>query len=68
VLDLDYAENGAADTDMNVVMTGSGGIVELRPLRRKSLSREALDQLIDLAAPGTSDHGRAVEGDRVCSS
>src|SRR5690349_16502052 len=30
VLDLDYAEDSACDTDMNVVMTGSGGFVELQ--------------------------------------
>jgi ribonuclease PH len=30
VLDLDYAEDSACDTDMNVVMTGSGGIVEVQ--------------------------------------
>ena len=30
VLDLDYPEDSDCDTDMNVVMTGSGGIVELQ--------------------------------------
>ncbi|MBO3714259.1 MAG: ribonuclease PH, partial [Candidatus Accumulibacter sp.] len=30
VLDLDYAEDSSCDTDMNVVMTGSGGIVEIQ--------------------------------------
>jgi ribonuclease PH len=30
VLDLDYAEDSACDTDMNVVMTGAGGFVELQ--------------------------------------
>jgi len=53
VLDLDYAEDSTADTDMNVVMTGSGGIVELQATAEKEpFSREALDQLIDLAASG----------------
>ncbi|MHB8792795.1 MAG: ribonuclease PH [Thermoleophilia bacterium] len=53
LLDLDYAEDSTADTDMNVVMTGSGGIVELQATAEKEpFSREALDQLIDLAASG----------------
>jgi len=53
LLDLDYAEDSTADTDMNVVMTGSGGIVELQATAEKeSFSRETLDQLIDLAASG----------------
>ena len=30
VLDLDYAEDSACDTDMNVVMTGRGGFVEVQ--------------------------------------
>ncbi|MCC5389271.1 ribonuclease PH, partial [Staphylococcus aureus] len=30
VLDLDYPEDSACDTDMNVVMTGSGGFVEVQ--------------------------------------
>ena len=30
ILDLDYAEDSACDTDMNVVMTGAGGFVELQ--------------------------------------
>ncbi|MDO8737177.1 MAG: ribonuclease PH [Thermoleophilia bacterium] len=53
LLDLDYAEDSTAETDMNVVMTGSGGIVELQATAEKEpFSREALDQLIDLAASG----------------
>ena len=30
VLDLDYVEDSGCDTDMNVVMTGSGGLVEVQ--------------------------------------
>ena len=34
VLDLDYAEDSACDTDMNVVMTGQGGIIEVQEIGR----------------------------------
>ncbi|MEQ1592629.1 MAG: ribonuclease PH [Thiobacillaceae bacterium] len=53
VLDLDYAEDSDCDTDMNVVMTGSGGIVEVQGTAEgEPFSRATLDQLIDLAAAG----------------
>ena len=53
VLDLDYAEDCNCDTDMNVVMTGSGGIVEIQGTAEgEPFSRATLDQLIDLAAAG----------------
>ena len=53
VLDLDYAEDSACDTDMNVVMTGSGGIVEVQGTAEGApFSRATLDMLIDLAAAG----------------
>ena len=35
VLDLDYPEDSDCDTDMNVIMTGAGGIVELQGHRRR---------------------------------
>ncbi len=38
LLDLDYAEDSACDTDMNVVMTGSGGLVEVQGTAEGSLS------------------------------
>ena len=53
VLDLDYAEDSDCDTDMNVVMTGSGGIVEVQGTAEgEPFSRATLDQLIDMAAAG----------------
>ena len=53
VLDLDYAEDSDCDTDMNVVMTGSGGIVEVQGTAEgEPFSRATLDTLIDLAAAG----------------
>jgi ribonuclease PH len=53
VLDLDYAEDSTAEVDMNVIMTGSGNLVELQATAEKSaFSRETLDRLIDLAAVG----------------
>ena len=56
VLDLDYDEDSACDTDMNVVMTGSGGIVEVQGTAEgEPFSRTQLDALIDLAAAGIAD-------------
>jgi ribonuclease PH len=53
VLDLDYAEDSACDTDMNVVMTGSGGLVEVQGTAEgKPFSRAELDAMVDLAASG----------------
>jgi ribonuclease PH len=56
VLDLDYAEDAACETDMNVVMTGSGGIVELQGTAEgKPFSRGELDALVDLARDGITE-------------
>src|SRR5690242_15673347 len=53
VLDLDYPEDSACDTDMNVVMTGSGGIVEVQGTAEgEPFSREELDELLALADRG----------------
>ncbi len=53
VLDLDYAEDSACDTDMNVVMTGSGGIIEVQGTAEgEPFSRAQMDSLIDLAQAG----------------
>ena len=53
VLDLDYAEDSACDTDMNVVMTGSGGFVEVQGTAEgAAFSRTELDQLLGLADKG----------------
>ena len=53
VLDLDYAEDSACDTDMNVVMTGSGGIVEVQGTAEgEPFTRSQMTQLIDLAEAG----------------
>jgi ribonuclease PH len=53
VLDLDYVEDSTAETDMNVVMTGDGRLVEVQATaERDPFSRELLDSLLDLAAGG----------------
>lgn len=53
VLDLDYAEDSNCDTDMNVIMTGSGGIVEIQGTAEGTpFSRLELTQLVDLADTG----------------
>ena len=55
MLDLDYAEDSACDTDMNVVMTGAGGFVEVQgTAERTPFSRAEFDALLTLAQHGTA--------------
>lgn len=55
VLDLDYDEDSACDTDMNVVMTGQGGLVEVQGTAEGvPFSRAELNTLLDLAQDGIS--------------
>ncbi|GIU94024.1 MAG: ribonuclease PH [Gaiellaceae bacterium] len=56
VLDLDYEEDSAAETDMNVVMTGTGELVEVQATaEREPFARDLLDRLLDLAAGGIDE-------------
>ena len=56
VLDLDYAEDAACGTDMNVVMTGSGGLVEVQGTAEGApFSRAELDAMVDLARKGIGE-------------
>ena len=56
VLDLDCAEDSACDTDMNVVMTGQGGIIEVQGTAEgAAFSRTELDQLLSLAESGIKE-------------
>jgi ribonuclease PH len=53
VLDLDYIEDSDCDTDMNVVMTGSGGFVEIQGTAEgEPFQRDAMNTMLDLAAAG----------------
>jgi ribonuclease PH len=55
VLDLDYAEDSEADTDMNFVMTGTSGIVEIQGTAEKTPFSDAeLAALIALARKGVT--------------
>ncbi len=56
VLDLDYAEDSECDTDMNVVMTGAGGFVEVQGTAEgAAFSRKEFDALLDLAEKGIGE-------------
>jgi ribonuclease PH len=56
VLDLDYAEDSACGTDMNVVMTGSGQFVEIQGTAEKEpFTREQMSKLLDLAGKGIGE-------------
>ena len=56
LLDLDYSEDSSAETDMNVVMTADGRLVEVQATaERDPFSRELLDGLLDLAAGGIEE-------------
>ena len=53
VLDLDYVEDSNCETDMNVVMTGNGGFVEVQGTAEGApFSRAEMDALLALAAEG----------------
>ncbi|MBM3342638.1 MAG: ribonuclease PH [Betaproteobacteria bacterium] len=53
LLDLDYAEDSTCDTDMNVVMTGSGGLIEIQGTAEgAAFSRAQMDGMVDLAQAG----------------
>jgi ribonuclease PH len=53
LLDLEYVEDAACDTDMNVVMTGAGGFVEVQGTAEgQSFSRAEMDRLLALADKG----------------
>ncbi|HXH00634.1 MAG TPA: ribonuclease PH [Xanthomonadaceae bacterium] len=56
VLDLDYAEDSACDTDMNVVMNDGGGFIELQGTAEgHAFRREELDALLILAQQGIAE-------------
>jgi ribonuclease PH len=56
VLDLDYDEDSAAETDANFVITGSGGIVEIQGTAEgKPFSEDEFSSLLGLAKAGISD-------------
>jgi ribonuclease PH len=56
VLDLDYVEDAACDTDMNVVMLGSGHFVEVQGTAEgHAFSRDEMNALLDLAQGGIAD-------------
>ena len=53
VLDLDYAEDSGAETDMNVVMNNGGGFIEVQGTAEgHAFRRHELDALLNLAADG----------------
>jgi ribonuclease PH len=55
-LDLEYAEDVRADTDMNVVCTGEGAFIEVQgTAEREAFDRALLDQLLDLAVAGCAE-------------
>ena len=62
VLDPDYAEDSACDTDMNVVMTATGGIIEVQGTAEGApFSRDELDTLLGLATAGIAEIVKAQE-------
>ena len=53
MLDLPYSEESVADTDMNVVMSGSGDYIEIQgTAEQQPFDRDTLNRLLDLAAGG----------------
>ncbi|MCY1560500.1 Ribonuclease PH [compost metagenome] len=56
LLDLEYVEDSACDTDMNVVMTGAGHFVEVQGTAEGvAFSRKEMDALLALAEKGVAE-------------
>lgn len=56
VLDLDYAEDSKAETDMNVVMTSDGGFIEVQGTAEGApYTQEQMDAMLVLARKGIVD-------------
>jgi ribonuclease PH len=56
LLDLNYEEDSSAETDLNVVMTESGGIIEVQGTAEiHPFSKEQLDQMLAIASDGIKD-------------
>ncbi len=56
VLDLDYAEDSTAETDLNVVMSGDGGFIEIQGTAEgEAFKRDELNAMLDLAAKGVAE-------------
>jgi ribonuclease PH len=56
LLDLDYAEDSRAEVDLNLVMTGSGRLVEVQATAEGTpFSRDELDELVELGAQGIDE-------------
>jgi len=66
LLDLDYAEDSACDTDMNVVMTASGGLIEVQGTAEGRPFTEA--QLHELLALARSGIARLIEAQKAALS
>ncbi len=69
VLDLDYAEDSAAEVDFNVIMTSEGHFVEVQGTAEgKAFPRATLDQILDLATGGIEElfaaQRAAIDGER----
>jgi ribonuclease PH len=68
LLDLDYIEDSSAEVDANVVMTGTGGLIEVQATaERTPLSRAHLDDLLALAAQGIVEL-RALQDEAVAAA
>ncbi len=56
ILDLDYAEDSAAQADANFVLTGTGDIVEIQmTAEEKPFSRDQFDAMLELATRGAAE-------------
>jgi len=66
LIDLDYEEDSSADTDLNVVMTESGGIIEIQGTAEKyPFMKDQLDEMIESASKGIAE---IVSTQKLCLS
>jgi ribonuclease PH len=63
LLDLEYTEDSSCDTDMNVVMTGSGHFVEVQGTAEgAAFGRDEMNAQLDLASAGIAELVQAQRG------
>ena len=56
LLDLNYEEDSEADTDLNIVMTENGGLIEIQGTAEQNpFTKKQLDEMVEMASKGIKE-------------
>ena len=56
LLDLNYEEDSEADTDLNIVMTENGGLIEIQgTAEHNPFTKKQLDEMVEMASEGIKE-------------